>query len=126
MLSSTIGLAQDGNVPVGAGVMDCPPHSSARKPAPSSKTIEDIVRDGGKVAMMIVVKKFLETLEPATEGNMKVLSRGKWFQYIARLRLRGMLRPEGFPGQKDSPLIIKVAESALRVISWPRSCRPGF
>ena len=35
------------NVPVGAGVMDCPMHKSARTHAPSTKVVRDIVEDDG-------------------------------------------------------------------------------
>lgn len=59
--------------------MDCPLHTSARKPAPNSKIIEDIVKDGRNVAMMRVVKDMLVTLEPSMEGNLRVLGREKGF-----------------------------------------------
>lgn len=40
------------NVPVGAGVMDCPIQRPARKQRPTSKIVEDIVKDNEIFAMI--------------------------------------------------------------------------
>ena len=109
------------NVPVGAGVMDCPMHTSARTHAPSTKVIRDIVEDDG-----------LYDREDGERGHGDSrTSDGRVITGFYRktdcciiLRKPGCASA-GFADKKDPSLIFQSVEAALRVqqYSFKAVCR---
>ena len=71
----TARLNCDKNIPVGAGVMDCPIHNSARKQAPSDKVSQAIVKDDGTFAIVRMVNNVSVIRELAMDRNPKASGR---------------------------------------------------